>query len=622
MLDNTEQELDTNLTEESNTTENTIDKEVTESIKNSNTSEENVINSEPESEELAMEDYDTFSLEDLTSSLKKLVENEAVQKLKNHINAIKKSFNKQFSVFIATKKEAFIAEGGNEIDFHFKSSIKSTFNGLVNEYRKKVKQHYKQLEDQRNENYTKKVAIIEELKELITNSESNTLYKEFRALQDKWRGIGSIPREKNEDTWQTYRHYEQQVYDLLHLNSDFRNLDFKHNLEEKTKIVERTEELSKDTDVNKAFKELQILHRLWKEEIGPVAREFREEIWNRFSTATKIIHDKRHDLFKELEVKYEENVIKKKEVIEKINSLIEENITSHNIWQNKIKELQTLRDEFFAIGRATKEKSQELWQDLKDATRDFNQHKNSFYKNVKGEHQENLDKKRALIDKAISLKDSDDLEATADKLKGIQAEWKTIGHVPRKFSDKMWNEFRAACNHFFDRLHAVQDEEDKELLVIFEKKKAYLEKLKENIANEVKITIDDVKNNIVEWKQFGQVPTKMRFIESKFNKVIDRLFSTLDIDKNESIMLRFKNNIDSYAEQKNTRKLENEASFLRKKIDEITREVKLLENNLGFFKHTSADNPMVKNVYKNIEKHQKELDLWKQKLNYLRTLEL
>ncbi|HIE45509.1 MAG TPA: DUF349 domain-containing protein, partial [Flavobacteriaceae bacterium] len=209
-----------------------------------------------------------------------------------------------------------------------------------------------------------------------------------------------------------------------------------------------------------------------------------------------------------------------------------------------------------------------------------------------------------------------------DTFKKIQAEWKTIGHVPRKFSDKMWKEFRGACNHFFDRLHATQDEANKELVIVFEKKKEYLEKLKESLSDETEVAINDVKKFIQEWKAFGSVPTNMRFIDSKFNKVIDKLFTKLDIDKRESTMMRFKNNMDNFVEAKDTRKIENESYFIRKKIDEITKEVKLLENNLGFFSNASPDNPLVKNVYKSIEKHQEDLGLWKEKLDYIRTLSI
>jgi len=583
--------------------------------------------SEPVKEEtisskVEIEDYSKLSLTELNDSLKKLIEGDEIHNAKKQVEAIKNSFNTKFTEFITEKKEAFIKEGGNEIDFHYKSDEKYVFNGLLNLYKKKVRAYYKELENQRNDNLVKKTAIIEQIKALITNSETSTLYKEFKELRDQFFKIGPVPRENNENIWQTYRFYEQQVYDVLHLNSDFRNLDFKHNLEEKTKIVNRAEALAKEPDVNKSFKELQILHRLWKEEIGPVAREFREEIWERFKAATKEIHDKRQLILDELEAKWEANIPKKEEVIAKLQQLVSEDITSHNVWQNKIKEMQSLRDEFFNLGKVPKEKSEELWQQLREVTKTFNKKKNAFYKEVKNKHQENLDKKQALIDKANELKDSEDLDTATDTFKKIQAEWKTIGHVPRKFSDKMWKEFRGACNHFFDRLHATQDEANKELVIVFEKKKEYLEKLKESLSDETEVAINDVKKFIQEWKAFGSVPTNMRFIDSKFNKVIDKLFTKLDIDKRESAMMRFKNNMDNFVEAKDTRKIENESYFIRKKIDEITKEVKLLENNLSFFSNASPDNPLVKNVYKSIEKHQEDLGLWKEKLDYIRTLSI
>lgn len=587
--------------------------------------EEVIKNTEPEKaiskpQEEVNEDYSKFSLEELKISLKNLIENGNIQNIKKQVDSIKNAFNAKFTEFITSKKETFVAEGGNALDFHFKSDEKSDFNELLKEYKKKINAYYKGLENQRNDNFVKKIAIIDEIKVLVTNSETTTLYKEFQVLRERFFKIGPVPREKNEDTWQTYRFYEQQVYDVLHLNSDFRNLDFKYNLDKKTKIVDRAEILAKETDVNKSFKELQILHRLWKEEIGPVSREFREEIWSRFNAATKEIHDKRQVIFDELEAKWEANVPKKEEVLAKIQELVNTDITSHNVWQNKIKEMQTLRDEFFTLGKVPKEKSEELWQQLREVTKIFNKHKNAFYKEVKNTHQENLDKKQALIDKAHNLKDNEDLKETTEVFKKIQAEWKTIGHVPRKFSDKMWKEFRGACNHFFDRLHATQDEANKELVVVFEKKKEYLENLKASLSDEVEVAINDVKKFIQDWKNFGSVPTNMRFIDSKFNKVIDKFFTKLDIDKRESVMMRFKNNMDNFIEADNIRKIENEAYFIRKKIDDLTKEVKLLENNLGFFSNASPDNPMVKNVYKNIEKHQEDLDVWKDKMNYLRKL--
>ena len=566
-------------------------------------------------------DYSNLSLEELHQKLEELVKSDAVQKIKDEVNEIKSLFNKKFKTLIDTKKEAFLKEGGNEIDFHFDFPLKNTFFNTIKEYRNKLQKYYNQKEQQRKENYNKKLELVEELKSILATVESNQVYPELKKIQDRWREIGHVPFDKSEDLWRTFRFHEQKVYDFLHLNSDFRNLDYKHNLEKKTKMVERAEELAKEEDVNKAFKELQILHRIWKEDVGPVAREYREEIWERFSNATKIIHDKRRAILSELEKRYEENIPKKEEVIRKINALADGNINTHNQWQEKIKELEALREEFFKIGKVTQEKSEELWQALREATRNFNQAKNKFYKSIKDVHHENLEKKKALVAKAEELKDSDDLEHATEVFKKIQAEWKTIGHIPRKYSDKLWNEFRGACNHFFDRLHAVQDEENKELLEVFNKKKEYLEKIKEEIKDNAEISLDKVKEYIKEWKELGRVPQKMRFIESKFNKLIDKLFSKLDMDKSEAIMQRFNNTIETHLEDKNYRKIDNEALFIRKKIDEIQREIKLLENNLGFFKNTPKDNPMVKNVYNSIDKHKEDLKIWKEKLKYLKSLD-
>ncbi len=565
-------------------------------------------------------DYSKLTMEELVEKLTSMVNSEPIHEIKEQVSEIKDTFNKKFKTLVEEKKQVFLKEGGNEIDFHFDFPLRKKMFDSIGNYRNKVQEYYNQKEQQRKENYKKKLEIIEELKNLLTNVESSKIYPELKEIQDKWRSIGQVPFDKNEDVWQTFRFYEQKIYDFLHLNSDFRNLDFKHNLEKKTKLADRAEELAKDPDVNKAFRELQIMHRIWKEEIGPVSREFSEEVWTRFSKATKIIHDKRREILSELEKTYETNIPKKEAVIQKINNLVTDTITSHKEWQEKIVELEKLREEFFKIGKVTKDKADELWESFREATRNFNQIKNQFYKGVKNQHQINLEKKRILVKKANELKDSKDFKEVTEVFKKIQADWKKIGHIPRKYSDKLWNEFRGACNHFFDRLHAVQDEENKELLEIFNKKKEYLENLKAEIKDIEVVALEKVKTYIKEWKELGKVPSKMRFIESKFNKIIDKLFTRLDVDKNEAIMYRFKNNIDTFLAEKNYRKIDNEATFIRKKIDEINREIKILENNLGFFKNTSKDNPMVKGVYKNIEKYQLDLTIWNKKLNYLKSL--
>lgn len=567
-------------------------------------------------------DYEKFDLEQLTAALDKLLKSEPVAKIKSSVDKIKTSFNQQFGALLNEKKEAFIAEGGNVIDFYFSSPIKATYNDLLFEYKTKRESHYKQIEQEQKDNLSKRLALIEDLKHLIENAESSTMYSQFRELQEKWRAIGRIPSAEYRDTWRTYEHHVERFYDLLHLSNDLRDLDFKHNLLEKIKLTERAERLTQTADLNKAFKELQVLHRLWKEEVGPVAREFREEIWERFSAATKKIHEKRHGHQKELESKYEDNVILKREVIEKIASVIEEGASqSHKYWQQKIKELEKLRQEFFKIGKVPKQVNDKIWNEFKEVTATFNRVKNGYYKNVKKDQHDNLQRKNALVEKAEALKDSEEFKAATEVMKQIQAEWKTIGHVPRKYSDKIWKSFKDACNHYFDRLHGEQDEVNKEQVEVFNKKKELLENLKSQANDNKDLSIEVINSYIEDWNKLDSLPRNMHHIEIKFNKAVNALYGKLDLDEKEIAMLKFKNMVNGYLETDNVRKLDNEQLFIRKKIDELTREIQQLENNISFISGAKYDNPLLKGVRDNIQNNNNQLEIWKIKLKYLSGLE-
>ena len=566
-------------------------------------------------------EFSKFNLDELADAIQNLLEKYQIQDIKNQIESMKIDFSKKFKVFISEKKEEFLKEGGNEIDFHYNSPVKSKFNDLIRDFKKKRQQYYKDIEIEQKGNLEARKDLIEKLKDLIDNAEPSTMYKNFRILQDEWRSIGQIPHTKYNDVWRTYHHHVERFYDLLHLNNDFRDLDFKHNLEEKTKLVEKAEALANDPDVNHAFKELQILHRFWKEDIGPVSREFREDIWNRFSEATKKIHHKRHEFQDKLDAKLFENVDLKLAIIEKIKSIDIDAISSHKLWQEKIEKLEAIRKEFFAAGRVPKSKNEEIWQLFKDSTRNFNKAKNSFYKNIKSDQLDNLKKKMHLVEQAESLKDSEDYDIATEVYKKIQSEWKNIGHVPRKDSDKIWKRFKEACNHYFDRLHDKQDGADKEKIEVFNKKKDLLDQFKEQVENEKNLTLDLVNEYIKDWRELGPVPMKMRHIDTKFNKALDASYKKLNIDKEESIFLKFKNNINSYLEQNDVRKLDNEQLFIRRKIDELTKEIKQLENNISFISNATKDNPLVKNVYKNIENYNKDLEVWKKKISYLKQLD-
>ena len=578
---------------------------------------EDAENDESKEDESPAVDYDTFSLEELVSSLEKTLSSNPVQKIKSQVEGIKSAFNQKFGAILAEKKAAFLEEGGNSIDFQFSSPLKTDYNNLLSDYKKQRDAFYKNVENNLNENFVKREQVIENLKNLIDEANTSTMYKNFKEIQDTWRTIGSVPKSHYNDTWKTYHHHVERFYDLLHLSNDFRDLDFKHNLEKKIKIIEKAEALSEEADINFAFKELQDLHKKWKEDVGPVAKEMREVVWQKFSDATKNIHDKRHDYYKEMRSKYDEIIEKKIVSINAISAYDSSNNKSHSDWQKSINEIEKLRKDYFNAGKLPYSKSEEVWQKFKNATKKFNAAKNVFYKQEKNGQQENLEQKIALIEYAESIKDSDDWEMVTNAMKKVQSDWKKIGHVPRKFSDDIWKRFKAACNHYFDRFHEQKNAVSKEQQAVVDAKKEFLDTLKET----EEATKDFVLEAINSWKDLGRLPREVRHLEGKFNKQIDRMLETLSLDKNEVSMLKFTNVVDSLADDNDSRKLDSEEIFVRKKIDEVFKEIQQLENNMGFFSNVKDNNPLFLNVKNKLEAHKEDLAIWKEKLSYLKNLD-
>ena len=568
-------------------------------------------------------DYHAMPMENLVGELQRLVKNEKVQAIKKHVDGIKYEFDLKFQDFLDHKKEEFISNGGNEIDFKYNSVTKRQFNEVYSEYREKRNQYYKNLEKNLKDNLAARLQIIENLKGLVNVEEDiNTTYKNFKDLQENWRHAGPIPRNNYNDVWRTYHHHIEIFYDFLHLNRELRDLDFKRNLEEKEKIVERAEALEKVEDLNAAFQELQTLHKIWKEDIGPVDKEHREAIWERFSNATKALHNRRQGYYLELEKSYEHNLIKKNEIIEAIKVITAKVSENHKGLQQQIKEIEKLRDSFFKAGKVPQKVNEKTWAAFKDSVREFNRKKNSFYKDQKKEQQDNLDKKRALLNLALALKDSDDTATATSEMKRIQNEWKKIGHVPRKFSDKIWKQFKDACNHYFNRLHASKNEAQKDELENFEKKNDCIERLQAfQLSGTRNKDIEVIKEFIVEWKSYGRVPFNKKNINAKFNKILDALFKKLDVDRQEGELLKYGNKIQQIKQGEDTeQELQRERIFIRRKIDESKSEVRQLENNLQFFSNASEDSPVVKDVIKKINSHKEELATWKAKLKRLNIL--
>ncbi|HNP32275.1 MAG TPA: DUF349 domain-containing protein [Flavobacterium sp.] len=572
---------------------------------------------------IPMLDYDTLSMDQLVDELTTLVAVEKLMSVKDHVEELKKSFLSKYHHFIDEKKEEYYAENPETTeDFHYHLPLKTKFDQLYSQYRDKKNNHFQSLQNNLKANLENRLAIVEELKNLIHSQESiPATLKKFNDIRDRWKVAGPIPKDKYNHVWNNYHFHLENFYDVLHLDREIRDLDFKHNLVQKLKIIERVEELIKEEDINKAFRELQDLHRIWKEDIGPVSRENREEIWNRFSELTKQMHDKRESLFEKLREVETANLEKKKEIIAQIEVLAQEKVNSHSAWLGQIEKVEALRSQFFAAGKVPAEVTDQTWNDFKSAVRSFNVLKNSFYKDIKRDQNDNLSKKQALVAKAKELKESTDFAATTPLFKQIQEEWKTIGHVPRKFSDKLWTEFRAACNEYFEKLKEQKNEANAEELEAFEKKKAYLETIKSfELIGEHKADLDAIKAHIETWKSFGKVPFARRHIEGKFNKILDALFEKLSASKKDNEMARYANRLENLSGAENTRKLDNEKVFIMRKIEEVQSNLFQLENNIQFFANAKADNPMVKEVMSNIEKQKEELATWKEKLKQLRSI--
>lgn len=592
---------------------------VLDEIDNSN-AEESEDESLSERHDIPMLDYESMSMETLVRELEKLLNTAKVSSIRDHVEEIRKEFLAKYNEFIDEKREEYASQNDGDatgFDYHF--PLKQKFDSLFDLYRERKNEHYKALENKLKANLNTRLSIIEELKNLV-NPEANIpdLFKRFNEIRDKWRNAGPIPKDKYNHVWNSYHFHVENFYDYIHLDREARDLDFKHNLEQKQKIVARAKELLNESDLNKVFRELQLLHKLWKEELGPVSREHREQIWKEFSTITKQIHDKRESYYQELRAKEEENFAKKQEVINKIKEISHENTDSHTQWQKQIQKIEALRAEFLAIGKVPSDKRDLIWEDFKNATKEFNHKKNSFYRNIKSEQQENLVKKQALLQKAMELKDSDDFNRVTPIMKQIQEDWKKIGHVPRKVSDSLWKEFKDTCNHFFNRLHEKRNEENAVEIEAYNKKKEYLETLKQvELSGDHKTDLELIKSHIETWKSFGKVPFNKRHIESKYNKILDDLFEKLSLSKKDAEAMRYNTRINNLLESDDTRRLNSERVFLTRKIEEIQAEIRQLENNIMFITGAKANNPLVIEVNKNIERHKNELQGWKDKLSQL-----
>ncbi len=483
---------------------------------------------------------------------------------------------------------------------------------VIKEKRQKL---FMQQEEEKQENLKKKLDIIEKLKTLATSpEEANKTYQEFKKLQQSWREIKAVPAEKANELWRNYQLYVEQFYDLLKLNIEAREYDFKKNLEKKTKLCEAAEKLADEEDVISAFHQLQDLHQEFRE-TGPVAKELREEIWTRFKAASTVINKRHQQHFESLRAQEEENLTRKTELCEKVEAIAKEENKGSADWERHTKEIIDIQTEWKTIGFAPQKMNVKIFERFRAACDDFFGRKAEYFKGLRQKFAENAEKKKALVEKAQALQDSTEWRSTTDKLIALQKEWKTIGMVPKKIGDQLWNDFLAACNKFFEARNAANAGTRGEERDNLNKKRNIIEQLK-TLAEEAADGLQEkVQVLVEEYNQIGHVPYKEKDqLYKDYHAILDKLYKELNISTARRRLDNFKSNLKNMAER-GSNAIDNERSKLMRRYEQLKQEINTYENNLGFLNISSKKgNSLIDEMNRKVQKLKDDLELTKQKI--------
>ena len=484
--------------------------------------------------------------------------------------------------------------------------------GIIKEKRAKI---FKEQEAEKQANLTKKLEIIEKIKSMITTpEEANKGYQEFKALQQQWREIKNVPAEKANELWRNYQLYVEQFYDMLRLNSEAREYDFRKNKEQKERLCEAAEKLADEPDIISAFHQLQKLHQEYRE-IGPVAKEEREEIWNRFKAASTIINKRHQQHFEGIRAKEEENLARKTELCEKVEAIAAEENKGSSDWEKHTKQIIELQTEWKTIGFAPQKMNVKIFERFRAACDDFFGRKAEYFKTLKDSFKENADKKRALIEKAKALQDSTEWKSTADKLIALQKEWKTIGTVPKKLGDQLWEEFLGACNKFFEARKAAGAGQHSEEYANLEKKREVVEKLKAITEETGEDIQKEVQKLVEEYQSIGHVPFKEKDkLYEEYHAALDRLYKELNISVAKRRLNNFKQNLKQVAER-GENALDTERARLFRQYETLKQEIQTYENNLGFLNASSKKgSSLIDEMNRKVQKLKDDLNLVKEKI--------
>lgn len=571
------------------------------------------VDSEPDTEAAPLKMY--ASKHEVLERVKELAHSDETP-AKDEVDHLKTAFYKLLFAEREADQKTFIENGGDPEAYVMKTDdSEEQFKaemGLIKEKRAKA---FQQQEEEKKANLQRKQQIIEKIKMMSTSpEEANKSYNDFKALQQEWKDIKAVPAEKANELWRNYQLYVEQYYDLLNLNRELREYDFKKNLEQKTLLCEAAEKLADEPDAVSAFHQLQELHQQYRE-IGPVAKELREQIWARFKAASTVINKRHQQHFEELRAKEEENLTRKTALCEKVEAIAKEENKNATDWENHTKQIIDIQTEWKTIGFAPQKMNVKIFDRFRAACDDFFGRKAEFFKTLKEKFAENTKKKKEMVEQAKALMDSTDRKATSDKLIKLQKEWKTTGMVPKKVGDQLWAEFVAACNKFFEARNAAtagtRNEEQQNL----DRKKEIIAKLKElldSTADNVQATLQQL---IDEYGKIGHVPFKEKDkLFKEYHKVVDALYKQLNISASKQRLDNFKSSIKSMAKQGEDM-LDNERGRLMRRYEQLKSEITTYENNLGFLNASSKKgNSLIDEMNRKVNKLKDDLELIRQKI--------
>ena len=540
---------------------------------------------------------------------------------KDEIDLLKTVFYKLHITEREARMKEYIDGGGDPEAYQIMpDEDEETFKQQMAIVREKRARIFQQQEAEKQANLEKKLEIIEKIKAMATSpDEANKSYNEFKELQQQWKDIKNVPADRASELWRNYQLYVEQFYDLLKLNSEAREYDFKKNLETKTKLCEAAEKLADEEDVISAFHQLQELHQHYRE-TGPVAKELREQIWTRFKAASTVINKRHQQHFEDLRSKEEENLTLKTALCEKVEEISKQENKTASDWEKRSKEIIDIQNQWKTIGFAPQKMNVKIFERFRAACDDFFGRKSEFFKEMKQAYAANIEKKKALVEKAQALADSTDWKVTSDKLINLQKEWKTIGVVPKKIGDQLWHDFLNACNKFFEARNAANAGARNEERENLEKKRSIIEQIKALVADAANATREKVQALTDEYNKVGHVPYKEKdALYAAYHEALDAIYKELNISNKRRRLDDFKSNIRNMA-KRGEDAIDNERGRLTRRFEQLKQEIQTYENNLGFLNASSKKgNSLIDEMNRKVQKLRDDLELVRQKIKAIDT---